>query len=47
MFGCGRFAKAEVMLAGIERMQMIRTGHFELAGIRADAAVAWEAVLSA
>jgi hypothetical protein len=47
MLGFGSFATAEVTLAGIELIQQIRKGQFELAGLGADAVVAWERVLAA
>jgi transposase-like protein len=47
MLGFARFATAEMTLAGIELMQMIRKGQFELAGIGADAVTAWQTVLAA
>jgi transposase-like protein len=47
MLGFGSFASAEVTLTGIELMQMVRKGQFELAGIGADAVAAWERVLAA
>jgi transposase-like protein len=47
MLGFGSVATAEVTLTGIELMQMIRKGQFELTGIGADAVAAWATVLAA
>ena len=47
MLGFGSFATAEVTLAGIELIEMIRKGQFKRSGIGADAVAAWEIVLAA
>ena len=47
MLGFKRFATAEVTLTGIELMQKIRKGQFELSGIGRGAVAAWETVLAA
>jgi transposase-like protein len=47
MLGFGSFATAEVTLGGIELMQKIRKGQFELLGIGQGTVAAWETVLAA
>jgi transposase-like protein len=47
MLGFGSFPTAEVTLTGIELMQKMRKGQFEMAGMGRSAVAAWESVLAA